>query len=138
MTLHTLFTAFGKEGQVHLPFFAQDAAQKKGPIECGGFCHLCRRTKDVAAANTPTTPLVPRPDGTTRVTPTAERRGQPGLLDWHYIATTAGHAQPQGGVYQRRRRTKSSSKAIRQQPLRFFRLIDDWIARWITLVSMLL
>jgi len=32
MTLHTLFTASGKEGQMHLPFFAQDAAQKKGPI----------------------------------------------------------------------------------------------------------
>jgi len=30
---------------MHLPFKAQDAAQKKGPIKCGGFCHLCRRAK---------------------------------------------------------------------------------------------
>ena len=33
MTLHTLFTASGKEGQMHLTFKAQDAAQKKGPIK---------------------------------------------------------------------------------------------------------
>ena len=47
MTLHTLFTTSGKEGQMHLPFKAQDAAQKKGPIKCGGFCHLCRRAKSL-------------------------------------------------------------------------------------------
>ena len=55
MTLHTLFTASGKEGQMHLPFFAQDAAQKKGPIKCSGFCHICRRAKGLAAASTPST-----------------------------------------------------------------------------------
>ena len=32
MTLHTLFTTSGKEGQMHLPFKAQDAAQKDRPI----------------------------------------------------------------------------------------------------------
>ena len=47
MTLYTLFTTSGKEGQIHLPFKAQDAAQKKGPIKCGGFCHLCRRAKSL-------------------------------------------------------------------------------------------
>lgn len=47
MTLHTLFTTSGKEGQMHLPFKAQDAAQKKGPIKCGGFCHLCGRAKSL-------------------------------------------------------------------------------------------
>ena len=31
--------------QMHLPFKAQDAAQKKRPIKLGGFCHLCRRAK---------------------------------------------------------------------------------------------
>jgi len=40
-----LFTTSGKKEQIHLPFKAQDAAQKKGPIECGGFCHICRRAK---------------------------------------------------------------------------------------------
>ncbi len=55
MTLHTLFTTSGKEGQMHLPFKAQDAAQKKGPIKCGGFCHIYRRAKGLAAASTPST-----------------------------------------------------------------------------------
>jgi len=40
---------------MHLPFFAQDAAQKKGPIKFGGFCHICRRAKGLAAASTPST-----------------------------------------------------------------------------------
>ena len=31
MTLHTLFTTSGKKEQIHLPFKAQGAAQKKSP-----------------------------------------------------------------------------------------------------------
>ena len=42
-----LFTTSGKKEQIHLPFKAQDATQKKGSIKCGGFCQLCRRAKSL-------------------------------------------------------------------------------------------